>query len=79
MISFAGIDGVKMISNVAGFPILPIAILATISMIKGMARAYREGDAVETKEELAIRREKMKQMAAERKAAKKDKKAAANA
>lgn len=79
MISFAGIDGVKMISNVAGFPILPIAILATISMIKGMARAYREGDAVENKEELAIRREKMKQMAAERKAAKKDKKAAANA
>lgn len=36
MISFAGIDGVKMISNLAGFPIMFLMVAIAISIIKGL-------------------------------------------
>lgn len=34
MISFAGIDGIKMLSNLGGFPALILAIMVVISVIK---------------------------------------------
>lgn len=36
MISYAGVDGFKMISNLAGFPIMFLMIVMSVSVIKGL-------------------------------------------